>query len=141
MVLVSVCAPLSRLGHASFQETNSMTIKQRSGLFIGNWRNVDVNTQWISKLTVSDNSGKPAVRAWGVCQSADCDMGIAEVTLEEAELVGNIDGRVVNGRPYKKTGLRLSFEKDGRLKVVMSIRYLDDSGRSGGPYTMFFVRQ
>jgi len=68
-------------------------------------------------------------------------MGIAEVTLEEAELVGNIDGRVVNGRPYKKTGLRLSFEKDGRLKVVMSIRYLDDSGRSGGPYTMFFVRQ
>lgn len=104
--------------------------------FVGDWRNVDLNTKSLTRLLITGDS-QLVVHAWARCQPADCDWGLSSgVPLPPA------DGSflIVWDHKYALHRQELSLQSDGKLKVSLQTHFTDNSGRRDLEIISFFTR-
>lgn len=94
--------------------------------FIGQWANVNVNTDSITYVEIKREIDNLNVHMWGQCHPYDCDWGSEFTSIEDSE-----DGALslIWVESFAKRYQQLSVLQDGRLKVSMQTHFTDTSGR------------
>ena len=95
--------------------------------FIGSWRNLDPDTESITKVQIRMENNEIFIHMWGKCHPEDCDWG-----EEKPEPYDSKSGTIFM---TWKTGFsiisqQINLLSDGNLQVSSHTRFIDESNRA-----------
>lgn len=116
----------------------TLALLRQVARFVGEWENVDLRTPGITRIVIRRTPRALAVRMWGKCQPVDCDWGERSTGIWDAE-----DGVVFlewkHGFAVRR--VQISLLPDERLRVSISTRFTDNSGRADYTLVNTFMRR
>ncbi|MEA5569440.1 hypothetical protein [Calothrix sp. UHCC 0171] len=93
--------------------------------FVGNWVNINPNTNNITRLGINLNTAKQLkIRAFGKCQPKDCDWGEVSLTKDS-----NNSAYTVYKFKFANKTLKITLLAEDKLQVETSTVFTDNSGR------------
>jgi hypothetical protein len=103
--------------------------------YLGNWKNVDTNTQGITRIELTKSGGKIFVHAWGKCHPEDCDWGAVEAfayaqSVSESMINNTRVVTAVYSTNFSQTVLVVRLMSGNRLQVEVFTRFTDNSNRN-----------
>lgn len=101
----------------------------------GDWVNANPETGGITRLKTEAGAAGMRIAAWGKCSPVDCDWGYSEI--------GEKDGFPIAtwNAGFAITRLHFGPAPGGRLVVVMTAEYKDNSGRKSPDAVEVFVKE
>ncbi len=95
---------------------------------IGDWVNVDSETDGIIRVTIREEAGSFLVHVWSGCDPQDCDWGEASATPAASDSGAAM--YVVFEDEFAEVSQTLALDIDGHLELISENHWTDDSGRS-----------
>jgi hypothetical protein len=103
-------------------------LREQSGEFFGEWRNVNPRARIVRRIVVSPASGDNVkVHVWGDCDGRECDWGVERAAVFEG-------GPQAQGEP--RTAVHVKFELDVNISHLILMR----NPRDGGLVVQVFSR-
>lgn len=113
-------------------ETSALTLPESP--YAGAWKNIDPNTQSLTRLLVQRADDALVVHAWASCSPVECDWGESRVPLAPVA-----DGlHIVWDHHFALDRQEIALEGDGRLKVSLTTQFKDNSGRRDYEIVSYF---
>jgi hypothetical protein len=114
--------------------------------YLGNWKNIDVNTGGITKIDISKAGNNLSVHTWGKCQPEDCDWGVAEAFPYSESTSQNMISNTqvvtaIYNTDFSQTILVIRLINANRLQVEVYTRFTDNSKRNNYTKTYLFSKK
>lgn len=102
---------------------------------VGTWLNHDPSTPGVTQIVITNENGVLRVHAWGACEPADCDWGVAELTLKEGTATAVFDAGPI------ATTMYLVRLPNGKLLAVYMAESRDNTSYKDQDHTELFERE
>ncbi len=114
--------------------------------FIGEWKNIDGNTNGITRFTLKKSGNSFFINTWGSCSPRDCAWGEVEVETytKDVSSDGKSEAIVLGGlydQNFAETSFTIRPDENSTLYMETTTRFKDGSGRSSFVSAYQFARK